>query len=352
MIITRSAFRRACGVAAILAATVTGLATPAGGVAGGAVIGQGVAVSPAKIQTDLPSDNIALQVTLTNTDPIPHQLTLSLSGLGQDLDGAALFVRNAFVQEDLRLDATQLNLAPGQSAVVNVRGSLQAGNPGLYAALLATWSAPSSKQAQILIRAQVASLFLLRGPKPWDQRFRVESYTVRAGGHGQPTLVGAAVRDLGNVHVNPTGTARLSRNGVQLGRVALSPVDVLPGYARRLDGVWAVPAGLTKGPVTITSDLPPGLTQTVLYDPTAVTATTPTAPSASKVLTHGKVFEGFAQPVKSGIPVWLDIVAGALVGGVFILIWLRRRRLGEATEARRQEKEAVEEFRRKLRTGS
>jgi hypothetical protein len=72
----------------------------------------------------------------------------------------------------------------------------------------------------------------------------------RAGG---PIPVGAVVRNTGDVHVRPTGSARITYQGAVLATVDLQPQLVVPGSARRLTGAWNAPAGLT-GTVQLDAD--------------------------------------------------------------------------------------------------
>jgi hypothetical protein len=267
----------------------------------------GVSMTPAIVERDLSSRAVSAAVRVANGDPAPHDLTVEVTGLTHDLDGNPSFPPDPRAANALHPDVAAFTLAPGASREVTVTGSIPAGAGGIDAGLVVAVVAPSG--GQIGVRSEVAASLLFRGPKPWREAIQVEAVQMgapaRAGG---PVPIGAVVRNTGDVHGRPTGTARITYQGAVLATVELHPQLVLPGSARRLTGVWNAPAGLT-GTVQLDADFtqPPGhgaqaipVANGAPERPTSfVTTTTTTSPPP--------------RPAPRHTHSWLALLAGAVL---------------------------------------
>lgn len=224
----------------------------------------GVSISPARVEQDQGTRIVSMRFQIANGEQSPRRITMSVSGLAHDLGGAPQFLEPAEATEALRLDATSFTLDAGERRTVTAIGAIPDGKPALYAAVIAEF-APTDGSATADTRSRVASLLLIRGPKPWRQTVSIEDAGFLPGPSEGTLTVFAAVKDTGDVHVRPTGTARIVKDGVVLATLTLKPEVVLPGYARRLVATWRPPAGLT-GRVTLDVTTSPAARRTAAFD--------------------------------------------------------------------------------------
>lgn len=220
-----------------------------GAAAGGAQTagtGVGVEITPNKFEYDLAGKQVSVKILVVNHEDSARRIRLSVAGLGHDLDGAPQFLEPAAASGALRLSVRGVTLPAGGRREVILSGAIPRDAVSLYAAVVAEFTRLEQARASTVeVRSRVASLFLLRGPRPWRETVEVVGVGILPGAAGRPLRVYAAVKDTGNVHVRPTGRVRILKDGILIDTVRLSRETILPGFARRLTGLWTPPAGLT-----------------------------------------------------------------------------------------------------------
>ncbi|MEY2448168.1 MAG: hypothetical protein QOH79_1644 [Acidimicrobiaceae bacterium] len=192
--------------------------------------------------------NLQFSVTATGSEPVT--VVLSVSGLAHDLDGTPQFPDDA--APALRVEPTRATLVPGTPVTVRVTGAIPSGATALYAGLVATIEKPAAGGVDVVTR--IGAPLLLRGPQPWHPAATIEDLSLPAVAEGQPPRLEAVIRNTGDVHVRPTGTFTILRDGQVVGTADLHGEVVLPGLARRLGVAWSPPTGL-QGPLTVRLDL-------------------------------------------------------------------------------------------------
>jgi hypothetical protein len=277
----------ACALAGALAAVSFSAAASAQTSSTSTTTASGVQITPSLVQRDLPNHDLVQRVTVTNNTNGPRQITITVSGLGHDLDGTPQFVEPASVADNLHVDATSFVLQPGNSRDLTVTAHIPASPPSLYAAVIAEFAVPGQAAGgAVESHTRVVTLLLLRAPKPWTQTAQVADVGATPGGNGQPATVFATVRDTGNVHIRPSGTARISQNGTTLATVDLPAANILPGFARRLSGTWTPPPNLTG---TVQIDV-------TIHDPDATGSGTVTFTKGVAQVPGGKIVQVRPQP--------------------------------------------------------
>lgn len=289
----------------------------------------GISVSPVQIERDLDSRSLRATVRVRNEGREATTVRVRTAGLGHDLDGIPQFDAGDAHAEAVTVQPSRLELGGGERATVTVRGELP--DDGLYAAVLVEADPPPAPEAQIAARTQVATLVMVRGPRPWDERIAIEAAALRERPEGGATLA-VHVDNQGKVHAQPHGYAVVTgADGGELARVELPDERVLPGYARRLTVPVELPAS-AEGPFTV---------HTVLTDPEAeqrhsVELDPATAEAGPSTATDADVDEvtqadGAAGPTRvegaaSGAPAPLLAVAVVLLVAVSLaLAWVGSR---------------------------
>ncbi len=218
----------------------------------------GLEITPAQTELDLAGRSYSKAVTLINHDPVTYNITLSLAALGHDLDGAPQYIASSVVTNAFKLSATSFSLSKDQRKSITVSGAIPASQPSIYFGVLAAYERAGQTQgSSVETHSRLASEFLLRGPKPWNERLQIADVGALPG-PGKNVTVYAVVKNIGNVHVRPTGTFTVSTGNSKLVTLAFAlnaahkPGAVIPGYARRYTAVWAPPAGLS-GSFTVTA---------------------------------------------------------------------------------------------------
>jgi len=218
----------------------------------------GLEITPSQTELDLPGHAYETTLTLFNHDPVTYKVDLSLEALGHDLDGAPEYFPSSVVSNAFSLSATSFSLAQGQKKQILLKGAIPAAAHSIYFGVIAAYARPDQQQgSSVETRTRLGSEFLLRGPKPWTQRLQITDVGVLPGTGKNATLY-AIAKNVGNVHVRPTGTVTVSKNGQRIARFAFAlnaahkPGAIIPGFARRLTAVWAPPADLT-GTFTVTA---------------------------------------------------------------------------------------------------
>jgi P pilus assembly chaperone PapD len=209
-----------------------------------------LSVSPDKVEVDLFDRNIDLPFTISASQTQPVTVVLSISDLSHDLDGTPQFPDEP--APVLTVEPSRVTLAPGTSVNVRVTGSIPATATALYAGLVAAIDKPPSTGVDVVTRIGVP--LLLRGPQPWHPAAVIEDVALPSVAEGQPPRVEAVIRNTGDVHIRPSGTFTILKDGNVVGTAALHGDAVLPSLARRLGVSWSPPDGL-RGPLTARLDL-------------------------------------------------------------------------------------------------
>lgn len=238
----RNRARATTALALLLSAAV------AGGAAGGGVQAAqapvaGFQVVPPRFEQDLKGRSFSLEVSFRNNTSSIASPTFEITALGHDLDGLPLFPPATPAFGSLRLSSPSARLAPGEARRVTLTGSVPPGGPGLYAAVVASFPPSGGVGTGVNITQRLASLVLLRSPKPWIESVEVETVSARPAGDDESVEFFAQLRNTGNVHVRPTGNVDIIFRGKVFDTIDLKPEVVIPAYARRLGGPWRVPAG-------------------------------------------------------------------------------------------------------------
>ncbi|MDQ3646045.1 MAG: hypothetical protein M3345_03820 [Actinomycetota bacterium] len=201
---------------------------------------KGVEISPALFEYDLPGRDFRVKMVITNREPEPRRIHLSVSGLGHDLDGTPLFLEPAEATNHITLSLQgRFVLAPGEKRDFLVEGAIPPDQRSLYATIIAEFEPLEKKVGrQIETRSRVATLFLVRGPRPWVQELEVVDVGILPGPKRGPFTVYAAGKNVGDVHFTPRGKIEVFQDGRLLDVVPLQAERVIPGFARRLTGTW------------------------------------------------------------------------------------------------------------------
>lgn len=216
----------------------------------------GLLVQPAQVEPDDPIDDrrFAQDILVANQSDETFRIEASLAELGHDLDGTPRNTVSAEVERAFSLNDESFTLGSGEQKTLRLEGAIPGSDRSIYLSVV-TEFAPVGEEAPPTVRTrrQIVSQYLLRGPTPWKERVRVVDIGVLPGAEGAEKLtVYASVKNIGNVHVRPRGRLRIFRGKQSLGTVRLTsgenlgrPGAVIPGYTRRLTGLWKPPPGLT-----------------------------------------------------------------------------------------------------------
>ncbi|MEY2454743.1 MAG: hypothetical protein QOD92_4317 [Acidimicrobiaceae bacterium] len=280
---------------------------------------------------------MSLQFAISATGSEPVSIVLSVSGLAHDLDGTPQFPDDA--APALRVDPASATLVPGTPLTVRVTGSIPDGTTALYAGLVtAIDKAPTAGGVDVVTRIGVP--LLLRGPQPWHPAAAIDDVALPSTAPDQPPRIEAVIRNTGDIHIRPTGTFTVLKDGQVVGTAALHGEVVLPGLARRLGVAWSPPAGL-QGPLTVRLDLddPPATFQRdgVPYPPPAAPATTAGGATSGSSDQSQQPLGGRGADSKSGDSgfVIATIIALLLIIGVAVGAVLLSRRSSPGAQTRR-----------------
>lgn len=243
---SRNRYRRSVKQIVVLASVVVVGLAPVAAFGQDAEDVIGVGISPGRVETDLDGRRFNLSVTVTNFEDDARRIFMSASALGHDLDGLPQFITPAPEQKALEISQTRFDLGPNDSKTFRVDGVVPRGKRGLYAAVIAEFQPLDVEEGTLRAKSRVASLLLLRAPKPWKQTAEVVDVGLLPGEKDKgPFPVFAAVKDTGNVHINPTGTVTATFEGEKLATIELTGENIIPGFARRMVGEWDPPNDLT-----------------------------------------------------------------------------------------------------------
>lgn len=210
----------------------------------------GVSIMPAMGQFDLEGRTHTVDLRVRNGSDKVRDIEVEAVELGHSLDGTPTY-GGAVTTVTLVDGEPSFTLAPGESRQVTYEVDFS-GQVAEYFALIARPTSPDSNGG-VSVRTQVASLWFLRGPRPWQQEIEQQAVGVeRVDGDQFSVWVDAA--NVGNAHVAPTGTITATKDGTELTVVELTDETILPGFARRLSGMWTPSDGPT-GEVELTVEL-------------------------------------------------------------------------------------------------
>ena len=218
----------------------------------------GLEITPAQTELDLAGRSYSTTITLIDHDPVTYNVKLSLAALGHDLDGAPQYIASSVVTAAFKLSATSFSLSKDQRKTVTLSGAIPDAQRSIYFGVLAAYErADQTQGSSVETHSRLASEFLLRGPKPWNEQLQIPDVGALPG-PGKNVTVYAVVKNIGNVHVRPRGTFTVSTGNNKLVTLSFAlnaahkPGAVIPGYARRYTAVWSPPAGLS-GSFTVTA---------------------------------------------------------------------------------------------------
>lgn len=230
----------AVGLVAACAAAAAISAVPAIPAAADAGDGDGVTVTPVRIQRDVDSSSFDAVLQVRNRDRQPATVRLRTAGLGHDLHGTPRFRPDGAHADGLDVTPSRLELAGDERAQVRVRGELP--SDGLYAAVLVEPEPEDRSASAVTLRARIAVLVLVRGPRPWQEGVAVDAVALRERDAGDAVL-DVDVRNTGEVHLEPRGRATVvDADDRAVAEVALAGERVLPGHARRVATPVELPA--------------------------------------------------------------------------------------------------------------
>lgn len=220
----------------------------------------GVGITPARVEVDLGGRVFDFDITVFNDTARPRDINMALLELGHDLDGTP--VLGEVLSELAIVDGgSSFTLAPGESNDLALRAEFPE-SVALYGAVVAQVE-PDTEDRAVGIRTQVASIVLLRGPRPWDQTLQQRDIGILEGGEGG-SIVFADIANIGNAHVRSSTMVRVRKGGEIVAEVELPAEAILPGYARRL----TAPLGVDDldGSVEIELDLGDGFGPSTTVD--------------------------------------------------------------------------------------
>jgi hypothetical protein len=234
------------------------IVTAPGGVRAQTPAAVGLEISPAQTELDLTGRSYQTTIKLFNHDPTTYNVTMSLAALGHDLDGSPQYLASSVVTNAFTLSATSFSLGQNQQKALTLKGSIPSSQRSIYLGVIAEYArAKAPKGSSVETRTRVAAEFLLRGPRPWNEKLSITDVGALPG-PGKDVTVYAVVKNIGNVHLRPKGTFTVSSPGRDLVTLQFAlnaagkPGAVIPGFARRYTAVWRPPQDLT-GSFTVTA---------------------------------------------------------------------------------------------------
>lgn len=204
----------------------------------------GVQISPARHEADLPSRDISFTVLVTNLKSERQHIIMSAADLGHDLDGTPLFIEPPS-RAVLSLSESDFFLDPSARKEIVVKGRIPQRERSHYAGIIAEFESIQQAAGVVEARSRVASLVLLRAPRPWVETAEVIDVGILPGSGEGPLVVYATLRNTGNVHIRPTGRIMIFKDNQLLDTIPLERAIVIPTFARRFKGNWTPPPGLT-----------------------------------------------------------------------------------------------------------
>lgn len=205
--------------------------------------GPGIAITPTLVEQDITTESALVAITVKNAEAASRTVTIAVSGLTHDLGGTPQVGGPTPSGITLRGGGT-FEMAVDETRTVEVDVALPPGEGGKYFAVTAAVPAGSGQSSTVT--NQVATLVLLRPPKPWRTELALDEVEIRRRQEGG-YAVSAVVRNVGDVHVAPGGRIELALGGAAAGTVEVESQRILPGAARRLSGTWTPGAGAEPG---------------------------------------------------------------------------------------------------------
>jgi hypothetical protein len=226
----------------------------------------GLQITPARTEVDLDARTFAVDVIVVNNEAAPLDVSIAARGLAHDLDGSPILDEDPVMAAASGVEPVEVTLAGGAQHVIEVRGTIPDGRAGFYGSIVAQHVRPGPAQVDTEIR--VASIFLLRGPRPWVETTAVAAAGILTEADGVTDRIYADVENTGDVHLRPAGTVEVRQAGRALGTVTLAAEVILPGSARRLVGDWAGAADMDPAlPLELVVAVDGGPPTTLTVDP-------------------------------------------------------------------------------------
>jgi hypothetical protein len=231
-------------------ATLCVVAPPAGAVSTSCEL----SLSPAQTEPSAPlSGTFRQAIALQNNGAQPCDVTLAVQQMLHDLDGTPRYATSSEISAAFAIGKSRVTLAPQGRDSVTLSGAIPSGAHSAYLAVVATYETPGQQAGTtIAIRTQIASQYLLRGPKPWNEKVQITDVGMMPGGTASKREVYATVKNLGNVHVRPSASVAIyDEAGRKIGVARLEadrkpPPAVLPGLSRRFVGTWTPNGAIPK----------------------------------------------------------------------------------------------------------
>lgn len=279
----------------------------------------GVGITPARVDADLDARAAQLDIVVFNDTEASRTITVEVTELGHNLDGRPQF--GGLLGDTATVGgAGTFTLESGQSRTIDLVLDFP-NDVAEYVAVVATVE-PIDENQTVTTRTQVASLLLLRGPRPWDQTLEVAEVGLEYEDGATEAALYADVENVGNAHVRPSGRFIVRQEGEELATVELPGENILPGFARRLRAAW-VPDPDASGPIDIELELDDGPSATGQADLGDIPGRL-----AEERRDQGLPATGATLSVDNDVPALLSI--GALILlitalALLLIVWRRRK---------------------------
>ncbi|MBW3657150.1 MAG: hypothetical protein KY457_00825 [Actinobacteria bacterium] len=215
----------------------------------------GITITPTRGELDLAEREHSLDVIISNGTEATQDLEIVGADLGHTLEGTPVFEQGDGETMQLETEG-RIALAPGESRSIEVKFRFP-NDVAVYKAVVARL-VNEDGAAAIDVETQLAAIFLLRGPRPWNQSLRGRGVAMSATATDSDVVLQVALENVGDAHVRPSGDFVISLpTGEPVARVPMVAENIIPGYARTLTADWRLPAGL-PGEVVIGVELSDG----------------------------------------------------------------------------------------------
>lgn len=220
----------------------------------------GVNLTPKAILKDITPEDSSFSYTLAYiADPEDDPITVKVfaTGLAVDPIGHPTPIES---EEELKAAASlfkiepdQFTLAPGASQEIQVQVILPEDlRGGIYKMFLFEIQGLRIETAgPTPQRVRLTSPVMLVIPGSFERTGEIVGLQVHQEGPGEVIMIEMDLKNTGNVHFSPGGTAMItSSEGREVTRVPIAPHTAFPGCVRRLEARWK-PEGLAEGNYSI-----------------------------------------------------------------------------------------------------
>ncbi len=221
----------------------------------------GVSISPAVTEIVLPpGTSYEGDITVSNTGDDPIVVEAIVRGFTSP-EGVPIFLNPQIDlykysgRELLTVAPAKQEIQPGKSVLFHYKVAMpEKLDPygGRYVAAVFRVEPPSNTGAQVVVTAQVASLFLLSPGGDVSPHFKFEDFRVWQDKANPRTVhCDALITNDGNVHADAEqmyGFIQITdQDGYVVGQMNWHPHTMLPDNAYRNEETWQAPATLTSG---------------------------------------------------------------------------------------------------------